>query len=86
MKVTSSVRRTLGLLAAVAVAMLSLSAAAAQLTFPTPEQAFTALIAAARAEDTKALIKILGPEGEVPGRFRRPGRGPPNRGPIRRGL
>jgi hypothetical protein len=61
---TSSVRCTLGLLAAVAAAMLSLAAAAAQLTFPTPDQAFTALIAAARAEDTKALIRILGPEGE----------------------
>jgi hypothetical protein len=54
----------LGLLAAVAAAMLSLAAAAAQLTFPTPDQAFTALVAAARAEDTKALIRILGPEGE----------------------
>jgi hypothetical protein len=61
---TSLVRSTLGMVAAIAAVMLSLGAAAAQLTFPTPDQAFTALIAAARAEDTKALIGILGPEGE----------------------
>ena len=52
------------MVAAVSAVMLSLGAAAAQLTFPTPDQAFTALIAAARAEDTKALIGILGPEGK----------------------
>ena len=64
MTLTSLVRSTLGMVAAVAAVMLSLGAAAAQLTFPTPDQAFTALIAAARAEDTKALIGILGPEGK----------------------
>ena len=61
---TSLARSTLGMVAAVAAVMLSLAAAAAQLTFPTPDKAFTALIAAARAENTKALIEILGPKGE----------------------
>src|SRR4029077_11799925 len=46
------------------VMTLGLAAAAAQLTFKTPEEAFAALIAAARADDTKALIAVLGPEGE----------------------
>lgn len=62
-------RRLLG--AALALAMLASvfgagagDAGAAQLTYKTPADAFTALIAAARAEDTKALIAVLGPEGE----------------------
>ena len=53
------------------IAMLAFSlaagaadAGAAQLTYKTPADAFSALIAAARAEDTKALIAVLGPEGE----------------------
>src|SRR6185369_6601616 len=60
----SPARRALGALAAVAVVMLSLGAAAAQLTYKTPAEAFSALIAAARSDDIKALISVLGPEGE----------------------
>jgi hypothetical protein len=57
-------RRALGALAALIVMTLGLAAAAAQLTFKTPEETFAALIAAARADNTKALIAVLGPEGE----------------------
>ena len=67
-------RRSLGARAALLVVTLSvmtlglmtpgLAAAAAQLTFKPPEEAFAALIAAARADDTKKLIAVLGPEGE----------------------
>ena len=64
MTLRSPARRALGALAAVAVVMLSLGAAAAQLTYKTPAEAFSALIAAARSDDTKALISVLGPEGE----------------------
>jgi len=62
-------RRSLGALAALVVLTLSLmtsspGAIATQLTFKTPEEAFTALVAAARADDIKKLIAVLGHEGE----------------------
>ena len=53
-----------GAAAAIAVMTLSHAPSAAQLTYPTPSDAFKALIVAARAEDTKALINVLGSEGE----------------------
>ena len=53
-----------GAAAAIAVMTLSHATSAAQLTYPTPSDAFKALIVAARAEDTKALINVLGSEGE----------------------
>jgi hypothetical protein len=56
-------RAVFAALVVIAAMTLSLSAAA-QLTFKTPGEVFSALIAAARADDTKALISILGPEGE----------------------
>ena len=64
MSLTSSARHALGAVVALIVMTLGLAAAAAQLTFKTPEEAFAALIAAARADDTKALIAVLGPEGD----------------------
>ena len=69
MNLASSGRRALGALAALLIMTLSLmtsspGATAAQLTFKTPEEAFAALIAAARADDTKKLIAVLGHEGE----------------------
>jgi hypothetical protein len=67
--VSLSGRRILGALAALMIMTVSpmtpsLWAAAAQLTFKTPQEAFAALIAAVRADDTKKLIAVLGPEGE----------------------
>ena len=69
MSLAPSGRRSLGALAALLIMTLSLmtsspGATAAQLTFKTPEEAFAALIAAARADDTKKLIAVLGHEGE----------------------
>ena len=69
MSLASYGRRSLGALAALVVLTLSLmtsspGAIATQLTFKTPEEAFTALVAAARADDIKKLIAVLGPEGE----------------------
>ena len=64
MTLTSSARSTLGTLAAVMVVTLSLGGRGGPAHLPDARQAFTALIAAARAEDTKALIAVLGPEGK----------------------
>jgi Protein of unknown function (DUF2950) len=57
-------RRVLAAGLGIVMLAFSLGAAAAQLTYKTPADAFTALIAAARAEDSKALLAVLGPEGE----------------------
>lgn len=43
--------------------LLTLSADARQRNFATPEEAVTALVDAIRADDLKALLNILGPEG-----------------------
>lgn len=57
-------RFVIAAVAAILAVALGLGAEAAQRTFQTPAQAFAALVAAARADDTKALIGILGKEGE----------------------
>ncbi|MEW6268763.1 MAG: DUF2950 domain-containing protein [Thermodesulfobacteriota bacterium] len=36
----------------------------AQKTFPTPEDAFAAIVSAARAKDTQAMLAILGPDAD----------------------
>ena len=41
------------------------TAAPAQKTFPTPDDAAAALVAAAKANDTKALLAVLGPAGKT---------------------
>ena len=68
MQILAGARRVIsfvaGAAAAIAVMTLSHATSAAQLTYPTPSDAFKALIVAARAEDTKALINVLGSEGE----------------------
>ena len=49
-------------------------------TFASPEEAVTALVDAIKADDQKALLDILGPEGATAGRLRRRGRRPQRRG------
>ena len=51
-------------LACLGIALASVPAAAEQKTFATPEQAVNALVAAARAGNTQALLAILGPESK----------------------
>ena len=48
----------------VVVAALGQPASAGQATYKTPAELYTALVAAARADDTKALLAILGPQGD----------------------
>jgi Protein of unknown function (DUF2950) len=48
----------------VAVFCVAASAAYAQQAFQTPDEAAAALVAAAKASDMKALVTVLGPDGE----------------------
>ena len=58
--------RALARLAAAAAFLLcaSASGASAQQSFKTPDEAVSALVAAAKASDRKALLTVLGPAGE----------------------
>jgi hypothetical protein len=49
-------------LIATAMLALAISAASAQQSFPSPEDAAAALVAAAKSGDTKDIIKVLGPD------------------------
>lgn len=49
-------------LIATAMLALAISAASAQQSFPSPEDAVAALVAAAKSGDTKDIIKVLGPD------------------------
>jgi hypothetical protein len=66
---TSAMTRTMTRFAALTGALLLLAAGAqaagAQKTFATPEEAASALVAAAKAGDTKALLGILGNEAKA---------------------
>ena len=68
MQNTAIVRRAVSFaasaLAFVLVIALGQPASAAQSTFKTPADVFTALVAGARSDDTRALLAILGPEGD----------------------
>jgi hypothetical protein len=54
----------LALTLTLAPGLLTLSADARQRSFDTPEEAVTVLVAAIKADDRKALLDILGPEGQ----------------------
>jgi hypothetical protein len=68
MKNIATVRRAVSLaasaLAFVVVVLLDQPASAGQSTYQTPSDAFTALVTAARTDDTKALLSVLGPGGD----------------------
>jgi hypothetical protein len=51
-------------LAAAAALLATVSVAGAQQTYKTPEEAAAALVSAARADDQKAELVVLGPDGE----------------------
>jgi len=59
-------RMAFALFAAIALVVVGpvAGAAAAQKTFDTPEAAVKELVAAARADDTKALLAVLGPDAK----------------------
>jgi Protein of unknown function (DUF2950) len=72
-RMKARLRSARGLAAAVLLALtfaptpgpLTLSAAARQRSFATPEEAVTALFDAIKADDHKALLDILGPDGRT---------------------
>lgn len=59
----SSIERVLSFVAATIVTIFMVSTASAQQAYNTPEEAFTALISAAKANDPKGLLTALGPDG-----------------------
>ena len=53
-----------GIVVALLISVLSVVPAAAAERFDSPEAAFAALVAAVRAGDTAALLRVLGPEAK----------------------
>ena len=57
-------RKTLAALTTIALVYIGALAAQAQQAFKTPDEAASALVVAAKAGDMRALVDVLGPDGE----------------------